>query len=76
MIALTAAMAGAPLGVAAGRAVWLSFASGLDAAAPAETPWIWLVAAVPVTLLLANLVAAIPGRTAARTRPATLLGNK
>ena len=61
MIALVALAVGAPLGIALGRAVWRWFAGGLYASAPAETPWTWLVLAPIATLLLANLVAAVPG---------------
>jgi ABC-type lipoprotein release transport system permease subunit len=32
-----------------------------------------LVAAVPATLLIANLIAFVPGRVAARTQPASTL---
>jgi len=73
VIALTALAIGAPLGIALGRAVWRRYASGLDASAPAETPWIWLAVAVVATFVLANVVAAIPGRSAARTHPAIIL---
>lgn len=73
MIALTALAIGAPLGLVLGRAVWQRFADGLGASAPAETPWMWLVVALVATVVLANLVAAIPGRSAARTSPAVIL---
>jgi ABC-type lipoprotein release transport system permease subunit len=73
VIVVTALAVGAPLGIALGRAVWEWFASGLDTSAPAEIPWMWLVVALGATVVLANLVAAIPGRSAARTRPAVIL---
>ena len=73
VIALTALAVGAPLGIVLGRAVWRWFAGGLDTSAPAETPWTWLAVALVATVVLANLVAAIPGRSAARTRPAVIL---
>jgi FtsX-like permease family len=73
VITLTALVVGLPLGVAIGRAVWRSFADGLHAAAPAETQWVWLLAAVLASLGVANLVAAIPSRTASRTSPAETL---
>ena len=73
VIALVAFAVGAPLGIALGRAVWSWFAGGLYASAPAETPWTWLVLAPIATLLLANLVAAVPGSRAARTHPAVAL---
>lgn len=73
VIALTALVIGIPVGVALGRAVWRSFADGLGTAASAETPWPWLVLAAVATVVLANVVAAVPGRSAARTRPAIVL---
>jgi len=72
-IASAALVLGVPLGIAVGRAVWHWFAGGLYVSAPAETPWTWLAIALVATVLLANLVAAIPGRSAARTRPAVVL---
>jgi ABC-type lipoprotein release transport system permease subunit len=64
---------GLPLGVAAGRWVWNSFANELGVLPAAVTPIPWLLAMVPCTILLASLVATIPGRVAARTRPAVVL---
>ena len=34
---------------------------------------LWLIVTVVATVILANLVAAVPGRSAARTRPAVAL---
>ena len=76
VIALAALAVGAPLGIVLGRAVWRWFADGLYASAPADTPWLWFVGAPIGTLLLANLVAAIPGHWAARTHPAVALRNE
>ena len=73
VVAVTALAVGAPLGILLGRAIWRWFAAGLDASAPAETPWMWLVVVLVATVVLANLVAAIPGRSAARTRPTVIL---
>ena len=73
VIALAAVAIGAPLGIALGRAVWRWFADGLYASAPADTPWMWFVGAPIVTLVVANLVAAIPGHWAAQTHPAVAL---
>ena len=36
-------------------------------------PLATIVIAIPAALALANLIAAVPGRAAARTRPATVL---
>ena len=76
VIALAALAVGAPLGIALGRAGWGWFADGLYASAPADTPWTWFVGAPIVTLLLANLVAAIPGHRAAVTQPSAALRNE
>ena len=73
VIAIVALVVGAPLGIALGRAVWRWFARGLHTSAPAETPLLWLVVAFLAAMLLANLVAAVPGRSAARTPPAVIL---
>ena len=53
-----------------GRAVFAD-ATGVASQATVDLPLVLL--AIPVTLLLANVVAAWPGWTAARLRPATVL---
>ena len=66
-------LVGIPVGIAIGRALWDLFAHEINAV-PAP-----VIPAVPVTLVglgalvLANVVAAVPGRIAARTPPALLL---
>jgi hypothetical protein len=61
------ALLGIPLGVLAGRAMWAGFAREINAV-PLPTVPVGLLAAVVVgALLLANVVAAVPGRIAART---------
>jgi hypothetical protein len=72
-IALIAAVIGAPLGAAAGRAMWTLVAGQQGFVSDAVVPVVALVLMVPAALLLANLVAAIPGRYAARTSPAIVL---
>ena len=62
---------GLPLGVAAGRWAWILLAQGF-AIEPVAVISPGLLLAVPAVLLLANAVAAIPARTAARTRPAVV----
>lgn len=71
--AAVALLAGLPVGVLAGRLAWAAFANqaGISPAASIPLPSVLLV--VPVTLLLANLVAAWPGWRAARLRPAAVL---
>ena len=71
-LALLAVIFGLPIGVAAGRALWTLFAQRLGVVAePVTAPLVLL--AIPATVLVANLVAAIPAALAARTHPALVL---
>ena len=72
-LAVVGLVVGVPLGVAIGRTLWRWIA---DAAPIFYVPPLALSAvlvAVPATLLLANALAALPGRSAARLRPAEVL---
>jgi ABC-type lipoprotein release transport system permease subunit len=71
-IALAGLVVGLPLGAAAGRWAWLAFA-GQFAIRPVPVLSPLILLAVPAVLLLANAAAALPGRAAARTRPAVTL---
>jgi len=71
--AATALVIGVPLGVLAGRWAWAVFAGAAGVGSEAEVPVTLLLLAIPVTLLLANLIAAGPGWGAARVRPAGVL---
>jgi hypothetical protein len=63
---------GVPVGIAAGRQLWIIFARSIDAVPEPSVPLsIILVAAG--ALVLANLVAAVPGRVAASTPAAIVL---
>jgi ABC-type lipoprotein release transport system permease subunit len=64
---------GLPLGDAIGRWVWNSFANELGVVPDAVTPVPLLLAMVPCTVVLASLIATIPGQIAAKTRPALVL---
>jgi len=64
---------GVPLGIAAGRWLWLLFARELSAVPDPVIPAASIALAALAALILANLVAAIPGRSAARTRAALAL---
>ena len=68
--ASVALLIGLPLGVLAGRWAWAYFANAAGAPAQATVPLPAVLLAIPVTLLIANLIAAWPGWTAARLRPA------
>ncbi len=63
---------GLPLGLIAGRYGWLLFA-GHAAIVPAPVISPLTLLAFPVVLTLANLIAAVPAWTAARTQPAIVL---
>jgi hypothetical protein len=63
---------GVPLGAALGRWAWTAYADDLGAVASAQVPALPILLAVPVALLFANAVAAVPAWLAARTRPATI----
>jgi ABC-type antimicrobial peptide transport system permease subunit len=71
--ATVALLIGIPLGVLAGRWAWSYFAANAGAPAQATVPLPAVLLAVPATLLIANLLAAWPGWTAARLRPALVL---
>jgi ABC-type lipoprotein release transport system permease subunit len=64
---------GVPLGVAAGRWLWLAFARELSAVPDPVIPAGSIALAAVAALVLANLVAALPGRQAARTPAAEAL---
>jgi len=71
--AVVALLIGLPLGVLAGRWAWAYFAAAAGVPADATVPLTAVLLAIPVTLALANLIAAWPGWTAARLRPAAVL---
>ena len=66
-------LAGLPLGVLVGRWAWLVFANSAGVGSAAHVPAVLVLLTIPVTLILANLIAAGPGWTAARVRPALVL---
>ena len=71
--ALLAGMIGVPLGVAAGRWAWRLVAGQLGVVSGPVVPALPVLAIAAGALVVANLVAAGPGRAAARTRPAVAL---
>jgi ABC-type lipoprotein release transport system permease subunit len=64
---------GLPVGDALGRWLWNLFADQLGVVPAAVTPAPLLLLVVPATILFANLVAIVPARVAAKTRPALVL---
>jgi hypothetical protein len=64
---------GLPLGVAAGRWTWYLFAEQIEVVPEPVTPISRVLLVVPAAILLANVVAALPAWSAARTRAAVVL---
>jgi hypothetical protein len=73
VVAVVGLVIGVPLGIAAGRWLWIVFAHALSAVPEPVVPPGPIALAVVAALVLANLVAALPGRSAARTPAALLL---
>jgi len=64
---------GVPVGIALGRWLWDLFARAIFAVPDPTVPVLQVVLVAVGAVVLANLVAAVPGRMAARTRTALLL---
>ncbi len=73
VILLVAVLIGVPLGVAAGRWAWTSFAVSLGVVPVTVIPVLALLAGLIGLLVAGNLLAAVPASVAARTRPAAAL---
>ena len=70
---LIGTVVGVPTGIVVGRQLWDLFAQGIQAVPAPDVP-IFLVTAIGLgAIVLANLVAIIPGRIAARTPTGLLL---
>lgn len=76
VLTIAGTIVGLPLGVIAGRWGWLAFAETLGVLPVAIAPTLALVLVVPVVLVLANIIALVPARSAARTQPALVLRNE
>jgi len=64
---------GIPLGLVMGRLAWRMVADELGVGTDPTWPALAILFVVPVALVAVNLVAALPARRAARTRPAVVL---
>ena len=64
---------GIPLGIALGRWLWTLFAQEIGAVPAPTVPMWWVAVAGLAAIILANVVAAVPGRSAARTPTALVL---
>jgi len=67
------AVVGVPVGIALGRFLWDLFARQINVVPEPTVPGLWVILIVVGAVLLANLVAVVPGRIAARTPTALLL---
>ena len=72
-LATAALLAGLPLGLLAGRWSWALFASSLGVSEVMVIPVLLVLLVIPATWFLAVVVAAVPGRSAARISPAAVL---
>jgi FtsX-like permease family len=72
VVAVVGVLFGVPIGIALGRWLWILFARQIGAVSDATVPVLQVAAIAVGALVLANLVAAVPGRVAART-PAGLV---
>jgi putative ABC transport system permease protein len=73
VLATIAGVIGLPLGIIAGRWAWTVFAQQLGVPPSPVVPVGLILLAIPVGLLVANLIAWLPGRIAARTPAAVVL---
>ena len=64
---------GLPIGVVAGRWGWNVFADHLGVVPDAVVPALTVLLAIPATIVVANLLAVVPGRIASRLRPGPVL---
>ncbi|MGD0809187.1 MAG: FtsX-like permease family protein [Acidimicrobiales bacterium] len=71
--AVVGVVIGVPVGVALGRWLWDLFARAIFAVPDSTVPVLQIVLVAVGAVVLANIVAAVPGRMAARTRTALLL---
>ena len=76
MAAAVGVATGVPLGVVLGRQLWALFADNLNAVPDPTVPALSLTLAAVSAFVFANAVAALPGRTAARTPIAPVLRAK
>jgi hypothetical protein len=72
-LAVVALVVGVPVGIAAGRWAWTVFATQVGVIDESVVPLATVLLTVPAAIILANLLAAVPGRVAARVRPALVL---
>ena len=64
---------GLPIGIAVGRSIWTFFAGSIGVVPEPAVRLVFVLLAIPVGIIAANLIAALPARAAARTKPALVL---
>jgi ABC-type antimicrobial peptide transport system permease subunit len=67
---ILALLLGLPLGLVGGHWAWSLVASGIGSVSPAVVSVVGVLIIIPTTLVIANLMAAAPGRAATRIVPA------
>jgi len=72
-VAILALLVGVPVGIAAGRLAWTVFADSLGVVPAPEVAVGGTLLLVPAVVLVGNLIAALPARSAGRTHPAIVL---
>ncbi len=72
-LAVIGVVVGVPLGILAGRTVWRLVTDATPMVYVEPIAALALVLIVPFALVIANVLAAVPGRRAARLRPAEVL---
>jgi ABC-type antimicrobial peptide transport system permease subunit len=72
-VGLLGLVLGIPLGIAAGRIAWRWVAERTPLVYVGPVAIVVVLVAIPATLVLANALAVLPGRRAARVRPAQVL---
>ena len=72
-LAVVGLVVGVPLGVALGRVTWRLVADATPMVYVEPLAVVALLVVAPAALVVANLLAAVPGHRAARLRPAEVL---
>jgi FtsX-like permease family protein len=73
VLAVVALVIGVPAGILLGRFGWSMFATNLGVVSVPVVAWKPVLAAIPITILVAAVVSVGPALAARRTRPATVL---
>jgi putative ABC transport system permease protein len=72
-LTVVALIFGLPIGIAIGRWVWTAFAGSIGVVPEPAVRTLLVVLAIPVAIVATNLIAALPARAAAATKPAIVL---